>query len=287
MPRPTRWLVLTARASSDAQKDALTEGLLALGGTAVQEQHGTLTSYLAPPDDVDAFLARARSVLDAEIEWKWQEDEDWSETWKRGLQPRRVGRHFLVAPTWTQPEKRAGDRVISIDPEMAFGTGEHATTRGALRFLEKCVQPGHVVLDVGTGSAILAIGAALCGAGSVLGVEYDEDAIINASDNIVRNAVEQVVKLDTALVDDAYLRARGDGSFDVIAANVLSSVLKPLLASFHRSLKADGHLILGGILETEADEMIEAAEAAGFRLVAEDLEEEWWGGLLRPGSGSD
>jgi ribosomal protein L11 methyltransferase len=187
----------------------------------------------------------------------------------------------VVAPTWTAPEKRAGDRVISIDPEMAFGTGEHATTRGALRFLEQCVQPGYRVLDVGTGSAILAIGAALCGAAHVLGVEYDEDAIINARDNIVRNKVDGIVELDTAMVDDAYLRARGDAVYDIIAANVLSSVLTPMLSAFYRAVKPAGHLILGGILEGEADDMIDAAAAAGFRLLAEDLEEEWWGGLFQ------
>jgi ribosomal protein L11 methyltransferase len=164
---------------------------------------------------------------------------------------------------------------------MAFGTGEHATTRGALRFIESCVQPGDRVLDVGTGSAILAIGAAMCGAADVLAVEYDADAIVNAHDNIDRNGVADVVKLDTAMVDDAYLQRRGAGAFDVIAANVLSSVLLPLLPSFHRALRPSGHLILGGILEADADEMIDAAERADFTLRSEDLEEEWWGGLLQ------
>jgi ribosomal protein L11 methyltransferase len=281
MPRPTRWLVIAVQASSDAQIEALTEGLFALGGTAVQEQNGTLISYVAPPNNVDAWLDTARATLQTNVEWHWQDDEDWSETWKQGLQPRRVGRHFVVAPTWTIPAPRAGDRVISIDPEMAFGTGEHATTRGALRFIEQCVEPGCRMLDVGTGSAILAIGAALCGADHVLAVEYDEDAIINARDNVARNRVEHVVKLVTAVVDDAYLRNQGDGAYDIIAANVLSSVLQPLLASFHRSIRSGGHLILGGILESEADDMIEAAQTQGFTLKAEDLEEEWWGGLFQ------
>ena len=281
MPKPTRWLVVTVQASSDAHAEALTEGLLALGGSAVQEENGQLTSYLAPPDDAEAFVEHARTTLQTDVTWRWQDDEDWSETWKRGLQPRRVGRHFVVAPTWTTPAQRAGDRIISIDPEMAFGTGEHATTRGALRFLERCVEPGDKMLDVGTGSAILAIGAALCGAAHVLAVEYDEDAIINARDNIVRNKVEDVVTLETAMVDDAYLQVHGDGAFELIAANVLSSVLKPLLGAFHRSIKPGGHLILGGILESEADDMIDAAEQHGFTLLGEDLEEEWWGGWFR------
>ena len=277
-----QWLVVTVRAPSDAQAaDALTEGLLALGASAVQEHGDELVTYLPPPADFRGWIEQAQQKLRAEIKWSLQDDQDWSESWKRGLQPRRVGRRFIVAPTWTAPEARPGDRVITIDPEMAFGTGEHATTRGALRFIEACVQQGSRVLDVGTGSAILAIGAAMCGASDVVAVEYDEDALINARDNIERNHVADVVQLESALVDDAYLRRYDDRAFDVIAANVLSSVLHPLLPAFHRALKEGGHLILGGILEAEADDMIEAAERAGFTLRAEDLEEEWWGGLLQ------
>jgi ribosomal protein L11 methyltransferase len=274
-----RWLVISARPSADA-RDAVAEGLLALGGSAVHDQDGALISYLSPPEDLDVWLTLARATLHNEFEWRWQEDEDWAEKWKRGLQPRRIGRHFVVAPSWTTPEKRAGDRVIIIDPEMAFGTGEHATTRGALRFLEQVVTPGDRVLDVGAGSAILSIGAALAGAREVLAVEYDEDAILNARDNLTRNLVDEVVTLKMAMVDEQFLQPHA-GSFDVIAANVLSSVLRPLLPAFCATLKPAGFLILGGILESEADEMIDAARGAGFTLKAEDLEEEWWGGLFR------
>ncbi|HEY0674455.1 MAG TPA: 50S ribosomal protein L11 methyltransferase [Longimicrobiales bacterium] len=276
-----RWLVISIRPSGQADTSALAEGLLALGGSAVHEEADALISYLPPPVDLDQWLEQARAQLGHEFEWRWQEDEDWAESWKRGLQPRRIGRHFVVAPSWTTPAPRAGDRVIIIDPEMAFGTGEHATTRGALRFLEQCITPDSRVLDVGTGSAILAIGAAKCGAEHVLAVEYDEDAIINARDNIVRNGVAEIVELQTALVDEAFLRARGAHAFDVIAANVLSGVLLPLLPSFHQALQPDGHLILGGILESEADDMIDAAQNAGFKLRAEDLEDEWWGGWFQ------
>jgi ribosomal protein L11 methyltransferase len=274
------WLVISVRNEPDT-RESVAATLLALGGTAVQEQDEQLISYISPPADLDTWISLAQETLQTKFEWRWQADEDWSETWKRGLQPRRVGRHFVVAPSWTQANVRGGDRLIVMDPEMAFGTGEHATTRGALRFLEKCTQPGDRVLDVGTGSAILAIGAALCGAAQVLAVEYDEDAILNARDNIVRNRVQAVVTLQTALVDDALLSAHIEKPFDIIVANVLSGVLHPLLPSFRRALRAGGQLILGGILESEADDMIEAASAAEFTLAAEDLEEEWWGGLFQ------
>jgi ribosomal protein L11 methyltransferase len=275
-----KWLVVTVAASNDPA-DVVSTRLLDLGGSAIHQNNEQLTTYVPLPDDVEAWVQQAEHHLGTAVQWSIQDDQDWSEQWKRGLQPRRVGRRFVVAPTWTQPNLREGDHVISIDPEIAFGTGEHATTRGALRFIEAFVEPGNRVLDVGTGSAILAIGAAMRGAREVLAVEYDEDAMINARDNIERNRVADVVRLDTAMVDAAYLQRCGDAAFDLIAANVLSGVLRPLLPAFHRALKPSGYLILGGILEEEAEELIEAAEAAAFRLRGEDLEEEWWGGLFQ------
>ena len=282
-----RWLVVTLTAPSDAPQDALVEGLFALGATSVEERGSELVTFVPDPGDVATWLTAARRQLAAiaqretVIAWRWQDDEDWSESWKRGLRPRRVGRSFIVAPSWTEPEVRAGDRVIVVDPEMAFGTGEHATTRGALRFLEQVTQPGARILDVGTGSAILAIGAALLGAAEVIAIDSDADAILNARDNVARNAVAERIRLEHGLVDSDYLARAGAERFDIIVANVLSGVLRPLLPDFRRSLKAGGHLILGGILEHEAADLLEACALAGFDVIAEDLEDEWWGVLLQ------
>lgn len=282
-----RWLVLTVEAPSEAHRDALVEGLLSLGGTSVQENGVGLTTYIVAPPDAAAFVANARATLrdlvgsEPRMTWTWQDDEDWTEHWKRGLRPRRVGRHFIIAPSWTTPEPRAGDQIIVIDPEMAFGTGEHATTRGALRFLEEITQPGDRVLDVGTGSAILAIGAAMLGAREVRAVDNDADALLNARDNVRRNRVADVIRLEEAAVDASYLRRFADEPFNSIVANVLSSVLRPLLPEFFRAVAPGGHVILGGILESEADDMLDACDAAGFRTRAEDLEQEWWGVLLQ------
>ncbi|MGQ0813680.1 MAG: 50S ribosomal protein L11 methyltransferase [Gemmatimonadota bacterium] len=287
MAEEKRWLVITIDAPSDDVHEALAAGLLAMGGSAVQEQGALLTTYLRAPDDLTSWLEHARAQLreiagsDVWIDWRWQPDEDWSETWKRGLRPRRVGQSFVVTPSWSRPETRPGDRVIMIDPEMAFGTGEHGTTRGALRLLEQVVTPGARVLDVGTGSAILAIGAALLGAAVVVAVDNDADAILNARDNVTRNRVANVVRLEECLVDESYLVTAGSSAFDVIVANVLSGVLRPLLPAFLRAVRPDGYVILGGILEQQADDMLAACTSAGFHIIGEDLEHEWWGVLLQ------
>jgi ribosomal protein L11 methyltransferase len=284
-----RWLVLTVRVPSEELTDELTEGLLALGGTAVEEWVDLLTTYVPEPPDAEAFLRSAADRLggiaggEPELIWSWQEDEDWSRRWKEGLAPKRVGRRLVVTQPWNPVDPEPGDLVIEIDPSTAFGTGEHATTRGALRLMESFLQGGESVLDVGTGSAILAIAAVKLGAGRVLAVESDEGSMETARENLERNGAAHRVELVHDRVDLPYLEREREAGFDLIAANVLSSVLIPLLPGFADALRPDGPggLILGGILAGEAPAVRAAAEGAGFRVEREDREQEWWTGLFQ------
>lgn len=279
-------MVLTVRVPSEELAHDLTEGLVALGGTAVEEQADLLTTYIAEPDDPEGFIRAAADRLASlagrapEIGWRWQEDEDWLARWKEGLEPRRVGRRLVVTQPWNAVPEENDDVVIVIDPATAFGTGEHATTRGALAYLETAVREGDRVLDVGTGSGILAIAAVRLGAGPVIAVESDPDAMDNCRENLERNGVLDRVTLECAAVDAAWLAADG-GRFDVIAANVLSGVLIPLLPDFAAALRPGGRVILGGILEHEADAMKAAAGVARLALADERVEGEWWTCLLR------
>lgn len=287
---PSRWLVLSVGLPDADLAAELAAELIALGGSAVEEREGRLTTFLPPPDDPAALVAdasrRLREVAgthaDAlEIEWTWQAAEDWAARWREGLGPRRVGERTMVAPTWSDVDAAPDEIVIRVDPQMAFGTGEHATTRGALRLLERCLRRGDRVLDAGTGSGILAIAAALLGAAEVWAVESDGDAATIALENVERNGVAGRVRLVHQVVDPAYLGALGAARFDVITANILSSVLRPLLPPFRTAQPPGGRLILAGILEDEAERMIDEAERAGYALAAEDLEDEWWSGLFR------
>jgi ribosomal protein L11 methyltransferase len=299
---PDRWLVLSVRVPSDELTEELAEGLVALGGSAVQQDGDQLTTYLTPPAEADAFVAEAaerlRSVTGSspELNFRWQADEDWSRQWRQGLEPRQVGRRLIVAQPWNESEARLlaagmGDPVIIvIDPATAFGTGEHATTRGALRLMERVLgnagrgapAPALRVLDVGTGSGILALAAAELGAGRVLAVESDPDSMGNARENLDRSKRGGAIELVNALVDEAYLDRVRDGGFHLIVANVLSGVLIPLLPAFAAALTADGRVILGGILEAEASAVVAAAAAACLTVEAEDREEGWWTALFRP-----
>lgn len=298
------WIELTVHCPSDDLAGLVAEGLVAFGAAAVEEVAGGVRTWL-PLEAVDvvghegrdghdavsmranALAAAARSALaahtglDLAVEWRVQPDSDWTETWRRGLQPRRVGERVIVAPTWTTPELQAGDVLLSIDPEMAFGTGEHGTTRGMLRLLQQLDCSGARVLDAGTGSAILAIAAALLGAATVDAVESDPDALVNARDNVVRHDAADRVRLECVLVDAAWLSSRRE-QYDIILANILSGVIRPLLPAFRDALRRGGALLLSGILADEAEAVIDDARAAGLRVRAEDREDEWWSCYLTP-----
>jgi len=283
-------MVLAVRTSVPELAGLVADGLLALGGAAVEETDGALVTYVPAPDDADAFAAEARERLaewlpegtELGLEWRWQENEDWAAEWKRGLAPRRVTERIVVKPTWTEWDAAPGQVVIDVDPQMAFGTGEHATTRGCLRLLDGAVRPGARVLDVGSGSGILAIAAVRLGAAEAVAVEYDPDANINARENFERNGVDASVRLVEAMADDALLEPLG--RFDLVLANILSGVIRPLLPAMRCALGglADGRLIVSGILRSESPDVIRDAEAAGFHVEQVDEEEEWWSALLRP-----
>jgi ribosomal protein L11 methyltransferase len=281
------WLRISATSPSEELTGLLAEGLIACGGSAVEEHGGALVTYILSADPDDA-LGRVREVLQAilgtdALQLRADEvpEQDWLALWRTGLEPRRVGARLIVSPTWSDVDAGPHDLVIRIDPQMAFGTGEHASTRGVLRLMQNLDVRDARLLDVGSGSGILAIAAALLGAQHVVAVESDPEAMPNALENIDRNGVAPLVTPLCARADDPFLDAYGGGAFDGILANVLSSVLLPLLPAFHRALPDGGWAILSGILAEEAATVRTAAGTVGFAIEAEDIEEQWWSVTLR------
>jgi ribosomal protein L11 methyltransferase len=166
---------------------------------------------------------------------------------------------------------------VIIDPGMAFGTGDHATTRGVLRLMSGIPVKDAAAADLGTGSAVLAIALARLGAAPVYAIENDPDAIGNASENIGRNGVAERVQL---LEGDAAVMLRLVAPVEIVVANITSSVHRLMLPVIATSLSAGGRVILAGILASERDVMVAQVRAAGWRVVREDVEEEWWSALL-------
>jgi ribosomal protein L11 methyltransferase len=161
---------------------------------------------------------------------------------------------------------------------MAFGTGEHATTRGVLRLMQAIIRPGDVVADLGAGSAVLAIAAAALGAARVAAIEMDGEAIGNAEENVARNAVGNrvhVIHGDAAVLLPLLAPVR------VVLANIISSVLIELLPAIGAALTDDGAAVVSGILTVERDHMLTVLGAGGWRVTDEIAEGEWWSVAVR------
>lgn len=283
---PRRWLEVAARSPAAAEAEPLlAEGLVALGGRAVQEEDGWYLTHLEEPTDPEAFLAGARAALaglvapaEVELRTRWIDHEDWAESWKRGLGPRRLTDRLWVTPSWEPVEPGPGEIVLVIDPGMAFGTAEHGTTRGCLRLLDGTVTEGERLLDVGAGSGILGIAAARMGAAEVLAFEGDPLATPALEENVALNGVTGRVRWETRWADPGLLASLHPR--DGIVANIESGVLRPLLGGFAAALRTDGWLILSGILDHEWPGLRADAEAAGFRFRAVDEDGEWRSGLF-------
>lgn len=173
--------------------------------------------------------------------------EDWSSSWKVHFKPLRVGKHLLIVPTWEEAEQLPGDLVLRIDPGMAFGTGGHETTRLCLELLEQVMEQSELtaapsLLDLGTGSGILAMAASLLGAGRILALDIDPDAVAVARENLALNQLTERVECGTVPLESLTER------FDIILANILAEELVRLAPYLTERLNPDGALILSGIL---------------------------------------
>ena len=205
-------------------------------------------------------------------------EEDWAHAWKKFYKPMRIGAHVVLKPSWESFESQADDLVIELDPGMAFGTGLHPSTRLCVAALERYVQPGDAVLDIGTGSGVLAIVAAKLGAGVVVATDIDPVAVAVAEENLGRNGL---IPGDHLLIQQGSVPAAMGGRFQMIVANILAEVLAGLFDGVYRNvplaepLAPGGRLILAGIIEEKAPLVVEAAARAGLTLVDRSQEDDW------------
>lgn len=201
------------------------------------------------------------------------DDEDWKDKWKEHFKPTKITDKLVVKPTWEEYQPEEGELVIEIDPGMAFGTGTHETTSLCMKLMEKYLGDAAAdkkVLDVGCGSGILAIGAALLGSNDVLGIEIDEDAVRVAGENIELNKVGDKVKaVQGDLTEGINFKA------DIILANLMADLVMKLAESAGKHLKKDGIFISSGILVEKKEVVSEAIKAAGFEIVEIAEDGEW------------
>ena len=199
-------------------------------------------------------------------------EQDWTEAWKEGFNLQRVGRRLVIVPSWVEYEPQPDELVIRLDPGMAFGTGLHPTTRMCCRALENWVRPGLHVLDVGTGSGILAIAAARLGAARVLAVDTDATAVRVARGNVRRNRVEDVVCVENGTVEPASV---GQECWDVVVANILARIIVDLTPAMLAAMRLGGWLIASGILKEQVEMVERAWQQVGLMTVACYQEGDW------------
>lgn len=266
---------VSIRVRPGARREALVAALFDAGVQGIQELGDDLLTQVPARDGDDLVRALRAADGDARIETTPLPDVDWSEQWKQGLRAQELGR-IVVCPPWLA-HAYDPDRVIVIDPGMAFGTGDHATTRGVIRLMQRVIRAGDDVADLGAGSAVLSIAAAKLGAAHVGAIELDPDAIGNAEENVRRNGVADRV---VVIAGDAAVLLPLVAPVRVVLANIISSVLLDLLPVIRASLADEGRAILSGILQSERADMVQALTADGWRIEAEDAEDAWWSATI-------
>jgi ribosomal protein L11 methyltransferase len=198
-------------------------------------------------------------------------ETDWENAWKRYFFVRHVGKRIVIVPSWRRYQPKPGEVVLDLDPGMAFGTGVHPTTRLCLHLVERHLAPGARVLDLGTGSGILAIAAAKLGAAHVRAVELEAVAARVAAENVARNAVDAVVQVKQGELAQVAAAER----FGLILANINLRVIRAVLPDLAARLAPGGHAILSGVLREHEVTLREIIADAGLRLAERRREGDW------------
>lgn len=276
-------------------------GGVVIESTAIQanaEDEGTVIGNLRVLGYIphDAQLEQCRANIEQDLrylaliqpipqpEYEPVQEQNWMEAWKQHYKPFTIGERLHILPAWlTHTDADAeGERIkVRIEPGMAFGTGVHPTTQLCLLLVEQQVKPGHTVLDIGCGSAILAIAAMKLGAAKAVAVDIDSQALDNARLNAELNDVQ--VEIGPGSVDEVLAGQYSLQQADVVLANILAPVLVRLLAGgLGRLVAPGGVLVLSGILEDQEPELRTALAASGFAITSEQRSGDWLALAAKP-----
>jgi len=277
-----------------AVQEAVVNFLVEQTKRGVQLEGEWVTAYCSEGEEVQVCLQQLTqyyrdlqqlhpNLPEIEVAQKVLPGEDWSETWKSFFKPLIIGKNIVVKPTWETYEPKPGQVVIEIDPGRAFGTGKHPSTALCLEIIELIVSessrkkgdPVTSVLDVGTGSGILGIAAALLGARRVLGLDIDPQAIEVAEENLRRNGVEGIMSVSSTPLH------RLDEIYDLVIANLTAPVINQMAASLSRCVSPKGWLVLSGILNEQMEEVVKSFQAHYFNMIESWSSEEWLAILLK------
>lgn len=287
-----KWLELRCRAGPEAA-EAVAElfaryghGGIALSPTMGASPEGELAPNWQGPITVTGYLPLGNGEQSAlpeierglwflgamgqvgALETRLVAEEDWANAWKEHFPVHRVGRRIVIKPSWRPYAPKPGEVVLELDPGLAFGTGLHPTTQMCLMALERRLRPGTTVLDLGTGSGILALAAAKLGAGWVLALDIDPVAVEVAAANIAANGLGDRVQVAQGSLPVGQ-------TFDLIVANITARAIAELSSLIAQALRSGGALIAGGLLQHKAPSVVERLAAAGLRRVGQRRQGDW------------
>ena len=257
-------------------------GLLDDRASGFRQTQAALTAYVPTDAWSDAVRERLAARLRADgygeaLTVRHLRDRNWNAAWEEAVDPVRVGPFLLCGRSAEVTPTHADAIPLRIDPKMSFGTGHHATTRLALRLLVDAVAEGDRVLDVGTGTGVLAIAACRLGARSAFAVDTNPKAVANARENVVVNEVDNCVT-----VREGSVGVVPDDRVDVIVANITRDTLLDLLPGLRSRLTDDGVLVLSGLLTSDRPQMLDALGGHTLTVDDEVSENGWWGVRARP-----
>jgi ribosomal protein L11 methyltransferase len=270
----TQYYVFDATVKSENLENLLAEGISDgfAGYNEIQDGEKTKVSFYYD-NEISAKETRDTLVKICEVsQISTVENRDWNEEWKKTITPVKITDKIWVSPKWLEPTIFHGESWIKIEPRMAFGTGHHETTRIAAKLISQ-EEGKKSLLDIGTGSGILAFAAQITGYKSVTGIETDE----NCRDDLERNLADNKGHTDIRFIIGGIEKISVCAKFDTVVMNMIRSQSAPLLKDVYNVLPSNGVLLWSGILVEEKEKAIAEAEALDFKLVNEIVENEWWG----------
>ena len=239
--------------------------------------------YISEEDNATERVEYLKELLSAsaisfEIVCEEVNDSSWADGWKKYFKCTEIGNKLVIRPSWEDYDNKENRKVLSIDPGAAFGTGTHATTSLCLEILDRVISENDTVLDIGCGSGILAIAAALLGAKSAVGVDIDAQSVKVAKENAQRNDIED--KVDFIVGD---LAEKVSGKYTVVCANIVADIIIKLLENVADYMEKDAILITSGIIDIRKDDVVKGFEKFGFEIIEERNKDNWYAFVCKKG----